>query len=336
MQIATSSAQPASPAAERGEALLRRGARQLLGSQREEQARQQQRPDRAEADQAAAALRGPREALERHDGRAGEEQRHGVDPERDRDDQGQRHAAARGGQHIPEKRGGERHVTPRPRLAGTHVREGDHLAQARRVREHHHEPVDADAEPAGRRQPDLERAQVVLVQRMRLLVAGRAIAARRQQALALIVRIVELAEGVADLHAGHEGLEALHQARVGGLALRQRRELDRVVGDEARAGSASARRAREKSVVHEPAPGGRVAVGEIPARARGLAQRRRGRRRPARRSPVARSDRVAQRHARPRSPPARSRAPGSSMRVPPSTLRAISCSIDSASSIMSP
>ena len=39
--------------------------------------------------------------------------------------------------------------------------------------EQHDQPVDADAEAAARRQPVLERPQVVLVDAVRLVVAGR-------------------------------------------------------------------------------------------------------------------------------------------------------------------
>ena len=78
----------------------------------------------------------------------------------------------------------------------------------------HHEAVDADAEAAGRRHAVLERGQEVLVERLRLGVAGRRRAALLLEARALVVGIVELAERVRDLHAGDEELEALDQPRV--------------------------------------------------------------------------------------------------------------------------
>ena len=49
--------------------------------------------------------------------------------------------------------------------------EEDHFADAGDAGEEHHQPVDAEAHPAGRRQPVLERAQVVLVDGARFEIA---------------------------------------------------------------------------------------------------------------------------------------------------------------------
>ena len=51
----------------------------------------------------------------------------------------------------------------------------------------------------------------------------------------LVVGVDELAEGVGQLPAGHDGLEALGQVRVVAMAPGQRRHLGREVGDEHRA-----------------------------------------------------------------------------------------------------
>ncbi len=75
----------------------------------------------------------------------------------------------------------------------------------------------------------LQSDEEVLVHRLRLLVAGRPQASLLEEALSLLLGVVELAEGVGDLAAGQEALEALHQAGVVGFALGQGRYLQRVV-----------------------------------------------------------------------------------------------------------
>src|SRR3954454_21518473 len=50
----------------------------------------------------------------------------------------------------------------------THQRKEDDVADRRTVGQQHHEPIDAHALSGGRRQPVLERTDVVLVHRMRL------------------------------------------------------------------------------------------------------------------------------------------------------------------------
>ena len=80
----------------------------------------------------------------------------------------------------------------------------------------------------------LESTQVVFVHRVRLFVAGGRRLALLLEARALVVGIVQLAEGVGDLHAGDEELEAFDHARVPGAALRERRQLHRIVRDEDR------------------------------------------------------------------------------------------------------
>ena len=102
--------------------------------------------------------------------------------------------------------------------------EQHHVANARRAGDQHHQAVDADPEPAGRRQPVLQRAHVALVDR----------AALGLEALALVDRVVELAVGVGQLAGADERLEALGQERVVAVRAGQRRDLARVVEHERR------------------------------------------------------------------------------------------------------
>src|SRR3954469_19179956 len=113
-----------------------------------------------------------------------------------------------------------------------HRREEHDLADRAPAREEHHEAVDPDADPARRRHPVLEREQVRLVERLRLLVARRRVTDLLLEAPPLVVGIVELGERVADLHPADDRLEALDEALLGAVALGERRELDRVVEQE--------------------------------------------------------------------------------------------------------
>src|SRR2546422_4516290 len=54
------------------------------------------------------------------------------------------------------------------------------------------------------------------------------------EAPALILGVVQLGEGVGDLVTRHEELEAVDEARVAVVAARERRELERELGDEDR------------------------------------------------------------------------------------------------------
>src|SRR5450759_703680 len=101
-----------------------------------------------------------------------------------------------------------------------HKREQDHVADRRAVGQQHDEPVDADAFPAGRWQAVLERADVVLVHRVRLEVAARAVLQLRFEASPLLDRIVELAEGVRHLEPADVELEPLDRVGVVPLLLR--------------------------------------------------------------------------------------------------------------------
>ena len=72
------------------------------------------------------------------------------------------------------------------------------------VGEQHHQAIDADSLARGRRHAKLERTDVVLVHRMRLLIAARALAQLILEPALLLHRIVQLAEGVGHLEAPDE------------------------------------------------------------------------------------------------------------------------------------
>src|SRR5437660_256474 len=110
-----------------------------------------------------------------------------------------------------------------------HCGKEHHLADRRAAGEDHDEAVDPDAHAARRRHSVLERADEVLIVRLRLLVAGRALPALLLEAGALLVRIVQLAERVRELHPGGEALEALDEPRLRAVRLSERRQLDRAI-----------------------------------------------------------------------------------------------------------
>src|SRR4051794_4825624 len=100
--------------------------------------------------------------------------------------------------------------------------------------QHHHQPVDADADPARRGHARLERLDERLVVGMGVLVAGRGGRALLLGAAPLLVGVVQLGERVRDLHAVGERLPALDEAVLRAVALGERRELDGVVQQEGR------------------------------------------------------------------------------------------------------
>src|SRR3954453_11284429 len=106
-------------------------------------------------------------------------------------------------------------------------REGDNVADRRAVGQQHDEPVDAKAKSAAGRQPVFERRDVILVERLRLLVAGGARQHLRLEAGALIERVVQFGEGVGDLPAIDVGLEALDKPRIVAVGLGERRDIAR-------------------------------------------------------------------------------------------------------------
>src|SRR4051794_15451806 len=98
----------------------------------------------------------------------------------------------------------------------------DDLADRTLARQQHREPVDPDADPARGRHSVLQRANVVLVERRRVLVARRGVADLLLEPCALVVRIVELGEGVRELHSVRERFEALDQSLVLTMSLCER------------------------------------------------------------------------------------------------------------------
>src|SRR5437879_9883062 len=88
------------------------------------------------------------------------------------------------------------------------------VADRRRVGEQLHETIDADSLARRRRHPVLEGADVVLVHRVRLLVAAATRAQLLLEARALLVGVVQLEEAVRDLAAGDVELEAVDERRV--------------------------------------------------------------------------------------------------------------------------
>ena len=86
-----------------------------------------------------------------------------------------------------------------PPSCGPQRGEEDHVADRLDARDQHHQPVDADAEPAGRRQAVLERLDVVVVDGLGLLVAAGLQPRLVREALRLVDGIVELGVGVGEL-----------------------------------------------------------------------------------------------------------------------------------------
>src|SRR6266704_5190539 len=128
-------------------------------------------------------------------------------------------------------------LLPRPRRAtppergtsffGPQHREQNHLADVRLVREDHQQPVDTEPDAARRRHAVLERPQEVLVELLRVLVARGPQVRLLLEAAALLLGIVELAEGVGDLAAVDEQLPALDLRGIAPLQLGQGRQRHR-------------------------------------------------------------------------------------------------------------
>ncbi len=115
-----------------------------------------------------------------------------------------------------------------------HQRKQYDISNRQAVGQQHDEAVDADTFPGGRRKPVFERPDVILVHLVRLEVASGAVRQLRLEPPPLLVRIVQLAEGVRHLETADVELEPLHGIRVVGLLFRQRRDLGRKVIDEGR------------------------------------------------------------------------------------------------------
>src|SRR5580765_1821638 len=98
-------------------------------------------------------------------------------------------------------------------LFGPQGREQDDISDGGRISQEHDEPIDANSQATGGRQPVFEGTEVVLVDRHRLLVAGGAGGALRLEPCPLDVRVDELAERVAELASRDDALEPLDEAR---------------------------------------------------------------------------------------------------------------------------
>ena len=193
-----------------------------------------------------------------------------------------------------------------------HQRKQDHVADRRAVGQQHHQPVDADAF-ARRSAAARTRARGCSPRPSR---APRGRRARRSCELrleppALLVRIVQLAEGVGHLEAADVELEALDRVGIVRLLLRQRRHLGREVVDEGRLNQPILAERLEDLGRDLPGPVARLDLdAELPPpgrpRGRGRAGRRRSRRARAARTPP----RAPPRAATPArtAPPARSGA----------------------------
>jgi hypothetical protein len=95
--------------------------------------------------------------------------------------------------------------------------EQEHIADRRRIRQQHHQPVDADALADRRRHAVLEGADVIGVVVHGLQVARVLLRHLLAEALGLVLGVVELAEAVGELAAGDEELEAVRDKRVASL-----------------------------------------------------------------------------------------------------------------------
>src|SRR5439155_1297197 len=102
----------------------------------------------------------------------------------------------------------------RRRGLGPEMREQNDLADRRRVGEEHHETVDADPFTRRRRHAVLERADVVLVEPVRLGVAAREELPLLAEAGELVDRVVQLAVRVGQLAPPDEELEPVHERGV--------------------------------------------------------------------------------------------------------------------------
>src|SRR5712692_3460781 len=109
-----------------------------------------------------------------------------------------------------------------PSIPLAHEREENNVSNGWTVGQQHHQPIDPYALAAGRGQAVLERADVVLVHRMRLEVASRSILQLLFEAPPLLDGIVQLAEGIGHLETANVELEAFHRIRIVRPLLRER------------------------------------------------------------------------------------------------------------------
>ena len=118
------------------------------------------------------------------------------------------------------------------KFLGLHLREEEHFLNGRLTGEQHHEAVDADADARGGGHAVLERAEEVLVDDHRFVIALVGQAHLIHETLFLVDGVVELRVGVGQLLAVDHQLETLGQAGFAAVHLRERRHFDGIVGDE--------------------------------------------------------------------------------------------------------
>src|ERR1035437_8300323 len=103
---------------------------------------------------------------------------------------------------------------PDPCSLLSHQRKQNHVANRLGAGQQHHQPVDADALAGGGRQSVGQRAHIILVHLMGLVVSMGALLKLLSKTLVLLHRIVQFAEGVAQLKAAAVKLEALIPIRI--------------------------------------------------------------------------------------------------------------------------
>ena len=147
----------------------------------------------------------------------------------------------------------------------SHQRKQDHVADRRAVGEQHDQAIDADALAGRRRHPVSERPDVVLVHRVRFLVAAARSSCSSKRRRCSTGSFSSL-KALATSKPPDVQLEPLDRVRVVRLLLRQRRDLGRKVVDERRLISSSSQSASKISAVILPAQPQRRAP-SIPRRA---------------------------------------------------------------------
>ena len=115
---------------------------------------------------------------------------------------------------------------------GLHVREQQHVANARGVGEQHDHAVDADANAARGRHAIFQGAHIVFVIFHGLIVAAGLFDHLGGKALGLVNRVVKLGERVGVFVASNNELKAMRETRIVFIALGKRRNLDGVIAHE--------------------------------------------------------------------------------------------------------
>ncbi len=96
------------------------------------------------------------------------------------------------------------------------MREQHHFTNGRHIRQDHHQPINPETQAPTWWHAVLHRSDEVEVNHVSLFVAAGPGFGLGLEALQLLLRIVELGEGIAYLEPGDKGFETLHQARMAG------------------------------------------------------------------------------------------------------------------------